>query len=216
MFRRIYQNLSLVCFACFSSAPTAAEEIEVSYKSFYGHVRKLNNEDTRDLQFSFGFMHIQRNELCKLNKVYISTQKQQIPLQITDENRFAIQSEKALNLADAKVLIDIADKANQCDMSVQLETKPKLLKETYSKSELMNIYSQYQSFFNEMGSFLSFMMPTVSGLRLQFHDEDLSTTLPSGHRIISGMLSLKDDDIDKIGTLYLPSTPLRITAIATK
>jgi hypothetical protein len=193
-----------------------SEEIEVSYKSFYSHVRKLNNEDTKGLQFAFGFMHIESGRLCTINSARISTQKQQIPLIVSPENRFTIQSEKALRLANALVVVDIQEAANKCDMSVQLETKPELLKATYTSQELTSIYQQYQAFFNEMGSFLSFMMPTVKGLTIQFADQDLSVILGDQDRIIAGTMNLSEERLNEIDVLELPSMPLRITALASK
>ncbi|GBL02919.1 DUF2987 domain-containing protein [Glaciecola sp. KUL10] len=193
-----------------------SEEIEVSYKSFYSHVRKLNNEDTKGLQFAFGFMHIESGRLCTINSARISTQKQQIPLIVSPENRFTIQSEKALRLANALVVVDIQEAANKCDMSVQLETKPELLKATYTSQELTSIYQQYQAFFNEMGSFLSFMMPTVKGLTIQFADQDLSVILGDQDRIIAGTMNLSEGRLNELDVLELPSMPLRITALASK
>ena len=200
----------------FASSFVSAEEIDVRYKAFYSHVKKLNNEDTQDLQFAFGFQHVTTGKLCKLNSVRISTQKQQVPVKVSPENRFTMPTERALNMADATIVIDIADQANRCDMSVQLETKPELLKTDYSKDDLMHIYAQYQAFFNEMGSFLSFMMPTVTGLSIHFEDENLTQTFNTGEQIRSGMLSLNEEKLAKISSLTLPAKPLRITAVASK
>ena len=209
----ILAALSLLIFV---SHTASSEEIEVSYKSFYSHVRKLNNDDTKDLQFAFGFMHIETGRLCKINSARISTQKQQIPLEVSSEYRFTIQSEKALRLANAMVVVDIEEAANKCDMSVQLETKPDLLKTTYTSEELKNIYQQYQAFFNEMGSFLSFMMPTVKGLTIQFTDQNLSVALNGEERIVAGILNISEERINEINRLELPSLPVRITAQASR
>jgi hypothetical protein len=209
----ILAALSLLIFV---SHTASSEEIEVSYKSFYSHVRKLNNDDTKDLQFAFGFMHIEKGRLCKINSARISTQKQQIPLEVSPEYRFTVQSEKALRLANAMVVVDIEEAANKCDMSVQLETKPDFLKTTYTSEELKNIYQQYQAFFNEMGSFLSFMMPTVKGLTIQFTDQNLSVALNGEERIVAGILNISEERINEINRLELPSAPLRITAQASR
>jgi hypothetical protein len=101
-------------------------------------------------------------------------------------------------------------------MSVQLETKPDLLKTTYTSEELKNIYQQYQAFFNEMGSFLSFMMPTVKGLTIQFTDQNLSVALNGEERIVAGILNISEERINEINRLELPSLPVRITAQASR
>jgi hypothetical protein len=196
--------------------PAIADEVEVKYRTFYGHVSKLDNEDTQALQFAFGFKHVGSGELCTINKARISTQKIQIPLTVTPENRFTIQSEKALRLANAFVVIDFKEPSNQCDISVQLETKSEYLKTDYTFEEMQFIYQQYEAFFNEMGSFLSFMMPTVNGLMLQFSDKNLRETTKTGEIINEGTLMLNNDWFARNKGLKLQTIPLRITAIATK
>ncbi|MBT0586329.1 DUF2987 domain-containing protein [Alteromonas oceanisediminis] len=205
----------LLCAAlAFSvSANAAKHQIEVDYKSFYSHVRKLDNEDTQALQFGFGFQHIHEARLCIIDSATIVTEKHSIPLSVTRENRFTVPSERALKLADAIVRIDVQDKPNQCDMSVQLETKPEYLKAQYSKAELDFLLSQYHAFFNEMGSFLSFMMPQVDGLTLQFADPNLSTQASSAPAIVNGTLMLREAWLAQAKALNLPVAPQRITAL---
>lgn len=193
-----------------------AGQIDVEYKSFYSHVKKLEKEDTQGLQFSFGFININSGNLCSIEKASIITQKQTIPLSVTKEQRFTVPSEKALKLANAIVNITFVEPANQCDMSVQLETKPQLLKSRYTKLELQNIYQQYDAFFNEMGSFLSFLMPTMQGLIIYFDDESMYKQLANGLTVQNGMIMLVEEDIQSVTTLNLPTSPLRITALAKK
>lgn len=192
-----------------------AEEIEVSYKTFHSHVRKIDNEDTQALQFAFGFIHVTSGRLCQINAARISTQKQQIPLKVSKENRFTVPSERALRMADAVIIVDVEEASNQCDISVQLETKPDYLKRYYSFEELVFLYEQYEAFFSEMGSFMSFMMPSVNGLVIQFEDQSLTTTMANGYQITQGSLTLDKDFFERKKPLNLPEIPLRITALAT-
>jgi len=196
--------------------PAVADEVEVRYKTFYSHVKKLDNDDTQALQFAFGFMHVGTDQLCTIYKARISTQKVQIPLTVTSENRFTIRSEKALNMADAYVVIDFKEPSNQCDISVQLETKPEYLKTEYTFTEMQFLYEQYEAFFNEMGSFLSFMMPTVNGLMLQFSDKNLREATKTGEMVSEGTLMLDKEWFERKKGLKLLTIPLRITAIASK
>ena len=207
----------ILVFSSLVNLPQAlADEVEVRYKTFYSHVKKLNDDDTRALQFAFGFTNIQTGKLCEIKAARISTQKQQLPLTVSPENRFTIQSEKALNLADAKVVLDFEEPSNICDISVQLETKPEYLKESYTHGELTFIYDQYAAFFDNMGSFLSFMMPKVEGLMFQFGDDNLNQQTAGGEVITKGILKLDDDWFEEERELKLKKAPLRITAIASK
>ncbi|MCW8092373.1 DUF2987 domain-containing protein [Alteromonas sp. ASW11-130] len=198
------------------SFPIFAETLQVEYSRFYSHIRKLNSEDTNALQFAFGFLRVGEGRLCNITAAQIVTPKQTMPLKITDEYRFTVQNEKALKLADAVVEISLAEPANVCDMSVQLETKPAYLKKSYSNEELQLLLDQYTAFFNEMGSFLSFMMPTVQGLNIQFEDPYMDHVFKEEPHIQNGMLRLDKDWFEHGKGLNLPVKPLRITAIASK
>ena len=166
------------------------------------------------LQFAFGFLRVGEGRLCGVSSAEIVTDKKTMSLDVSDEGRFTVPTERALKLADALVRISLDEAANVCDMSVQLETKPEYLKTRYTQEELEFIYSQYEAFFNEMGSFLSFMMPTVKGLMIQFKDENLDHTTPQGVTINNGVLHLEQEWISEARGLSLPQAPLRITAMA--
>jgi len=191
-----------------------AETIDVEYSRFYSHVKKIDNEDTQALQFAFGFLRVGEGRLCKINQADIITDKQTIALSVTPESRFTVPVERALKLADAYVRIALVESANVCDMSVQLETQPDYLKAQYSQQDLNFIYAQYEAFFNEMGSFLSFLMPSVKGLMLQFSDENLDHVTPEGARITNGVLHIEQQWIKDNKGLTLPEAPLRVTAMA--
>ncbi|MDB2330097.1 DUF2987 domain-containing protein [Alteromonas sp.] len=192
----------------------AAETIDVDYSRFYSHVKKLDNEDTQALQFAFGFLRVGEGRLCAIESADIVTDKKTMALSITDEGRFTVPLERALKLADAYVKISLEERANVCDMSVQLETQPSYLKASYTNEDLQFLYEQYEAFFNEMGSFLSFMMPSVTGLMIQFEDKDLDYRTKEGLSIVKGVLRIEESWLKKGETLTLPHAPLRITAIA--
>ena len=196
------------------SSSVAAETIDVEYSRFYSHVKKLDNEDTQALQFAFGFVRVGEGRLCEVNGASIVTDKKTMPLEVSGEGRFTVPTEKALKLANALVRIDLNERANVCDMSVQLETKPEYLKQYYTKDDLTFLYGQYEAFFNEMGSFLSFMMPSVKGLMIQFDDKNLDFITPQGVQINNGVLHLEQEWIDGAKGLTLPHGPLRVTAMA--
>ena len=99
------------------------------------------------LRFAFGFKHIAKGRLCNIESAKIVTQKQTQPLKVENGTRFTVPTDKVLKMAKAIVEIDLNDRANQCDMSVQLETLPEYLKTSYSHKELQTLLTQYQAFF---------------------------------------------------------------------
>lgn len=206
---------TLVALSLLASAfNVGAEQIEVEYKRFYSHINKLGDENTSALQFAFGFIRVGTSNLCPINQATIVTQKQDIPLTISPEQRFLVPKERALKLADAAIVIDLGDAANVCDMSVQIETTAEHLKTEYSAEELGFIKQQYEAFFNEMGGFLSFMMPSVKGLTFRFSDDELDAPVPGAPSITNGMLMLDNEWLEQGKSLKLPQAPLRITALA--
>lgn len=207
------RNALFVLLASLSTFANS-ETIDVEYSRFYSHVKKLNSDDTQGLQFAFGFLRVGEGRLCGINNAEIITDKQTLPLVVSSEGRFTVPQEKALKLADGIVRIDLAERANLCDMSVQLETVPEYVKTEYSTDDLKNIYGQYDAFFNEMGSFLSFMMPSVKGLMFQFEDKDLDFHSDNHPPIVKGIMRLDESWINESKGFTLPVEPLRITAIA--
>ena len=198
------------------SVNVLAEQLSVDYKSFYIHVRKLDDEDTQALQFAFGFLHVQEQRLCKIESAMITTQKQNLPLEVSLENRFTVPVDKILKLAKAKVVIDLQDQANQCDMSVQIETKAKYLKRIYTQQELLFLFNQYETFFADMGGFLSFMMPIATGLTFYFHQPPANGHNRSGLAPKNNKLVLSKAWIEANNELLLDHTPFRITAVTSK
>ncbi|WP_354667804.1 DUF2987 domain-containing protein [Alteromonas sp. C1M14] len=205
----------LVTLCC--AFPSFGEVLHVEYSRFYSHTKKLDNEDTQALQFAFGFLRVGENRLCEINHAQIVTDKQTLPLEVSEEGRFTVPTDKVLKMAQAMVEVDLVEAANLCDMSVQLETKPEYLKLAYSQQDLNFLLEQYRAFFNAMGSFLSFMMPSVEGLSFQFEDKHL-TTAPTEQQpsITMGTLTLSEAWISDHDELTLPLTPIRVTAKASK
>lgn len=193
-----------------------AETLEVEYSSFYSHVKKLDDPSTDALRFAFGFQHIAEQRLCHISSAQIMTQKQTIPLTVENNYRFTVPTDKILKIAKAMVVIDLDDQANQCDMSVQLETLPSFLKTQYSHDELILLFKQYQAFFDEMGGILSFMMPSAEGLLFHFKPEQ---QIPKSLQALvdkDGAIPLSKKWLIQSKGLELPFKPLRITAIVKK
>jgi hypothetical protein len=198
------------------STYAAAETLEVEYSSFYSHVKKLDEPETNALRFAFGFQHITEKRLCHISSAKIVTQKQTLELTVEDNERFTVPTDKILKMAKAQVVIELDDQANRCDMSVQLETLPSYLKTQYSHDELFMLFEQYQAFFDEMGGFLSFMMPSAEGLLFHF---DEGTTLPEILQPLinkEGTIALSKIWLVNSKGLELPQKPLRITSIVEK
>lgn len=207
---------SVSLISIFLSSIADADTLQVEYKTFYSHLNKLSSDETNALQFAFGFMNIHTKQLCKIDSAIISTEKQQISVELSPEYRFTLPTDKILRLAKALVVIDLAEASNICDISVQLETKPEYLKASYSEEDLAFIHQQYVTFFDDVGSFMSFMMPDVDGITIQFKDKTLSSTLSNGMQIQNGVLSIEAGQLSNLHNVILPELPLRITAKTSK
>ncbi|MBU2876360.1 MULTISPECIES: DUF2987 domain-containing protein [Alteromonadaceae] len=189
-----------------------ADTLSVEYSSFYSHLKKIDNEETPALQFAFGFKNVRNGDLCEIKTANIVTQKVTLPVTVTPENRFLLPTEKALSQAKAIVEFELLENNNQCDMSVQLETKPSYLKQQYTHQELQDLYQQYTVFFDDMGSFLSFLMPSVTGLQFYFDNVDRDSIpaeiyLDEHHAVITG------DWLEQGNQIQFSEAPYRVTAI---
>lgn len=206
-------KLLVILCLCVMAVNLQAETLEIEYSSFYSHIKKLSADDKQALQFAFGFKLLGSTSLCQLDNVYIHTQKVDIPVTVSEQQRFVLPDEKALKMAQAVVMVDLQEKANLCDMSVQLETKAEYLKTAYSHQELNMLLSQYQTFFADMGGFLSFLMPSVAGLVIEFSQQLEVDEIAWAGRLDKGKLTLSKGWLQGAHDLQLPVKPLRITAL---
>jgi hypothetical protein len=81
---------------------------------------------------------------------------------------------------------------------------------------LILLFNQYEAFFDKMGSFMSFMMPSAQGLLFYF-DENVS--LPESLNVLvdkNGALALSKSWLMQQKNLTLTKKPIRITAIVKK
>jgi hypothetical protein len=211
MIKKFFSSLFVFAPLC-----VQAGALNVEYAKFYSHLKKIDREETSDLQFSFGFMHNTRKQLCIIEAAEIVTQKQDIAIEVNTSNRFTLPVEKALKLANAVVAIELIEPSNQCDMSVQLETKSLLLSKTLTADQLRSILVQYDEFFDNMGSFLSFLMPGVEGLTIVLPTTtSYDNSLLANGSIEGNKLMLTKEWIEENQQpLVLPIKPLRITAVA--
>ncbi|WP_416308503.1 DUF2987 domain-containing protein [Neptunicella sp. SCSIO 80796] len=210
--------LVLLAFCGFN---TFAESLTVEYGTFYSHLRKIDDEDLNQLEFAFGFKQVGTSGLCQINSATIHTQKVDIPLEVTADRRFTLPTEKALKLANAQVEIDLVQPANQCDMSVQIQIKPELIKQTMTIAELSAFLHQFDIFFDDMGSFLSFLMPSADGILLEFAQNDIDITLDnqpvSGLPMEKQQLILKREWLDgKQGEIAFSPVPEKITVFVSQ
>lgn len=143
-------------------------ELRLDYSSFYSHLRKIDNEELHSLQFAFGFVNVRSKELCQPTNIFVHTDKKDIPIEINANRRFVLPTEKALKLAKAELHIQLIEPNNQCDLSVLLQVNPELLADGVTSTELQVYFETFVEFFDKMGGFLPFMMPSPEGLHLKF------------------------------------------------
>lgn len=210
----------LPLLAALSCPLASADTLELEYKSLYSHVRKLDDESMPALQFAFGLQNNRsaNGDLCQIQSATLVTQKKRFDLPVTEEGRFTLWAERALKLAKAKVKLELTEPAEHCDMSVQLEAKPEYNKIRYDLTELRDLAGQYQVFFDEMGSFLSFLMPGTEGIQLQFESAPQPGQVSLNGQSVDllvrdSQLQLSKDWLaEHQGELTLPEAPKRITA----
>lgn len=198
-----------------------ADWIHRDYADFYRHLRKLNDEELSQLQLAFGFVNVRSKALCSVQHVIIDTPKQKMPMPVI-RNRFVLPAENALKLANAKVRIEIAEPANQCDLSVQLEAQHQHYKAQISAADLKLLDQQFSNFFSEMGGLLSFMMPSSQGLVVQFYQDEIASVKQNlaqkaGFSWVEDKLYIQSDWIkSNQSELNLVKKPLRVTALVKK
>lgn len=200
----IYKK-QLVCvagafFLALNSTLLMAGTLQLEYKSFYSHLKKLNDEELGLLQFAFGFQHVTQKKLCEVKSVLITTDKKDIPVEVRSEGRFVLPSEKALKLADAKVIVVLTEQNNQCDLSVKLQITPEDFTNGVNGQRLTVYYQAFEAFFEEMGGMLSFMMPSPEGLLISLENQNMENAYSETvlQQALPGQYRVAAQDISKI------------------
>ncbi len=176
----------------------AANVLKLEYKSFYSHLRQLNDEQLQTLEFAFGFAHVDSSELCRIDSGEIVTDKKTLPVTIGDDNRFTLPTERALKLANAQLHLQIQQRPNQCDLSVLVRVKPVLLEQGLKAADLPVYAQAFDAFFEEMGGLFSFLMPKPKGVQVFVRDsETLPASLQSYYQN-NGSLVLPKDSFAKL------------------
>lgn len=166
-----FSQFTLVTIALFFTQFAYSGELRLDYSGFYSHLRKINNDELQSLQFAFGFINVRNKELCQPTNILVHTDKKDIPIDINANRRFVLPTEKALKMAKAEVHIQLIEPNNQCDLSVLLQVNPDLLTDGVTGDELQVFFDTFTAFFDKMGGFLSFMMPSPEGLHLKFAND---------------------------------------------
>lgn len=197
-----------------TAQPLTAGELHLDYADFYSHLRKLNNDELNSLQFAFGFLNVRSKELCHVESVLIDTDKQDIQIPVQPNQRFVLPNEKALKMAKARMLVKLTEPQNQCDLSVLLEVKPELYAEGVVAADLLNYAEAFNHFFDKMGSFLSFMMPSPEGLQIRFNEAvDVPETLRSVAQLNAGNWGIKTEQLASLPGNLTVSGISQITAL---
>lgn len=185
----------IVLLVLLSPSIAVAEMVTVEYSRFYSHLKKLDDESLNKLAFAFGFQNVRTKELCQITSVEVQTPKKQFFVDI-EGNRFQLPTEKALKLAKAQVAINLQQQANQCDMSVQLAALLEKNKVHLEAEEMKELNQQFKAFFDEMGGFLSFLMPGTQGLVLKLQNADSSLS-QQGLNVEGDIVQLSNDWISQ-------------------
>lgn len=207
-------NLIMALMLAMTAQPLTADELHLEYADFYSHLRKLNNDELNTLQFAFGFLNVRSKELCQVESVLIDTDKQDIKIPVQSNQRFVLPNEKALKMAKARMLVKLSEPKNQCDLSVLLEVKPDLYAEGVSAKNLLQYADAFNHFFDKMGSFLSFMMPSPEGLKIGFKD---GADVPESLRLVAqqntGNWAIKTEQLERLPDDLTVSGINQITAL---
>lgn len=191
-----------------------AGELRLDYSDFYSHLRKLDDEELQPLHFAFGFLNVQTKELCQVQKVMIDTDKMDIPVDVMANNRFVLPTEKALKLAKARLNIQLLEPENRCDLSVLLEAKPEMFEDGLDSTELLSVMTAFEGFFDKMGGFLSFMMPSATGLQITFTDPE---SIPDTFKALSvsnnGRWNIDGERLAELPQDFILNGVERITAL---
>jgi hypothetical protein len=151
---------------------TSAKEFVASYDGFYDRMKIVNKGEFSQAKVGFYLIDMSSKESCVLSKGHIITEKQEFPLNYSEQMELLLPFDEKLDKDKAMVIAYPKDPNHECQLVMQIEA-PASQKTRFSKSELYNTYTELDDLIDDLSGFVlstvfGFLMPDMVGVTLVF------------------------------------------------
>ncbi|PAJ73311.1 hypothetical protein CJF42_16455 [Pseudoalteromonas sp. NBT06-2] len=170
---------------------TTAKEFVASYDGFYDRMKIVNKGEYNQAKVGFYLKEMSSGENCSLSEGHIITEKQEFPLNFSEQMELLLPFDEKLDKDKAMVVAYTKNPKHECQLVMQIEAFIDK-KEFIAKSELFDTFTELNDLIDDLSGFVlrtvfGFLIPDMVGVTLLF-DQPVS------------LLSKSDNSIKCVGT----------------
>ncbi len=162
----------IITFMLLGTFSINAKEFVVSYDGFYDRLKVVNKGDFQFAQVNFYITDIATNDACLIKTGSIITERQEFPLNYTDQAQMLLPFDKQLDSDKAVVVIEPQNDNHDCQLKLQIEARE--FNASYlNKKHLYQLDQEFDELLSNLSGFfisklMSFLLPEQKGVVLTF------------------------------------------------
>lgn len=186
MNNRLSKGISIlsVCLLGMAALSANAKEFVMSYDGFYDRLKVVNKGDFQYARVNFYISDIGTNEVCSIKSGTILTEKNEYPLNYTDQAQLLLPYDKQLDTDKAVIVVQPKNPVHDCQLKLQIEAN-ELEGLALSKQSLLLINNELEELLTDLSGFfvsklMWFLLPEQKGVVVtfntpkQFNDERIN------------------------------------------
>ncbi|MBE0379114.1 DUF2987 domain-containing protein [Pseudoalteromonas prydzensis] len=169
---RCVSNMMAVAIVFMASFSVQAKEFVVSYDGFYDRLKVVNKGDFQFAQVNFYITDIATNEECLIKNGRIITEREEFPLNYTEQAQLLLPYDKQLDTNKAVVVIEPLNENHDCQLKLQIEAR-EFTNSNLNKHQLYQLDQEFDELLSNLSGFfvsklMSFLLPEQKGVVLTF------------------------------------------------
>lgn len=184
----------------------SAKETVFQYDGFYARLKKSEQATYSHVTLAFLLRQQQSERVCDIQAAFITTDLQKEPLILAKNGELLLPYDQNLNDNKAKIRLEQADDAKDCDLNFRLRNKLPLDK-SLSLQELHKMHKQFKALMDEMAGLAKYFLPKMPGVTLQFATEMQPTPVVDYMSCQANICTLDLSKAPAEGVLQLTQAP---------
>ena len=169
---RYISNLLATVVVSMAAFTAHAKEFVVSYDGFYDRLKVVNKGDFQFAQVNFYINDIATNEVCTIKSGRIITEREEFPLNYTEQAQLLLPYDKQLDTNKAVVVIEPENDNHDCQLKLQIEAR-EFTNSNLNKHQLYQLDGEFDELLSDLSGFfvsklMSFLLPEQKGVVLTF------------------------------------------------
>jgi len=189
-----------------------AETVSLQYKGFYDRLKQVNKQNYSLVELAFS---VPISADCRIISGSITTEKEQFPLTFTKQQRLFIPYDPQLKSDRGLVNINVAGKADQCGIAMQVRAKETKLH--FTQTELLALTDDMNNLLDGLQGFpMKYFRKPIDGLTFDFTntlktDSQIIVSIDGVESTVSLKYTLPLADINQLQRISFNQQPIVVS-----